>query len=154
MLKVDTYQLCIVAYKEQGILKEAYLYVFYEYVSFLFIFFFFFNNFIHFMAVTIQTDFKIFNLEYHKKVSKVEHTCWLTILFYGSLHSAIGFVTLIFSQKGLTKHYSSASLELSCRTKYLRGVKKAPTFYIFTRFILTTSVNKKSFLCLSANIYK
>lgn len=40
------------------------------------------------MAVTTQTDFKIFNLEYHKKVSKVEHTCLLAILFYGSLYSA------------------------------------------------------------------
>lgn len=55
---------------------------------FIFFIFLFFNNFIYFMAVTTQTDFKIFNLEYHKKVSKVEHTCLLAISFYGSLHSA------------------------------------------------------------------
>lgn len=99
-----------------------------------FFIFLFFNNFIYFMAVTTQTDFKIFNLEYHKKVSKVEHTCLLAILYFTVLYIVLGFVTLIFSQKGLTKHYSSASLEPSCRTKYLRGVKKAPTFNIFTRF--------------------
>lgn len=69
---------------------------------FIYFFFLFFNNFIYFMAVTTQTDFKIFNLEYHKKVSKVEHTCWLAILFYCSLHN-VSFVTLIFSQKGPNK---------------------------------------------------
>lgn len=135
-------------------MKEAYLYVFYEYVSFLFFLFFYFSitSFISWRSQSKQTfRYSIWNIT--KKSQKYNiHADWQ--YYFTVLYIVLSFVTLIFSQKGLTKHYSSASLELSCRTKYLRGVKKAPTFYIFTRFFLTTSVNKKSFLCLSANIYK
>lgn len=69
---------------------------------FIFFYFLFFNNFIYFMAVTTQTDFKIFSLEYHKKVSKVEHTCLLAILFYCSLHS-VKFCHIDLFTKGPNK---------------------------------------------------
>lgn len=47
-------------------------------------------------------DFKIFNLEYYKKVLKVEYICLLIILFYGFVYS-VKFCYIDFFIKGFNK---------------------------------------------------